>query len=95
MNEAHALQDDQTIKIRRTAPRVYKPKDVGTILGFSESIARKFIEKVHKDTTGKYFVVLKVSTMYKVPMKQFDDWFDSLSSKEVYDIQTMFDDDEE
>lgn len=92
MGQPETITENNVKRIKRTESRVYAPEDIGNIMGFSTSMARKFIQKVHEDTSGKYFVVFKINTMYKIPMKQFDDWFDQLSSNEIYDIQTMFDD---
>lgn len=89
MGEAITNENKGNIKIERRKSRVYKPKDIADIIGVSESTARKFIEKAHKDTSGKYFPVLKIGTMYKTPIKQFDAWFDNLSSTEMYELQTM------
>ena len=57
--------------------KFYNVKDIQNILGIGRSRAYEYLKEVQK--TGKPFRVIKIGTIYKIPIQSFNSWIESLS----------------
>lgn len=55
----------------------YNVKDIQKILGIGRNSAYDFLQDAHK--TGQPFKVIKIGTIYKIPILSFNNWMQKLS----------------
>lgn len=57
--------------------KFYNAKDIQNILGIGRSRAYEYLKEVEK--SGKPFKVIKIGTIYKIPIQSFNNWIQSMS----------------
>lgn len=55
----------------------YSVKDIQKILGIGRNRAYEFLQDVYK--TGQPFKVIKLGTVYKIPILSFNNWMQKIS----------------
>lgn len=55
----------------------YNAKDIQKILGIGRSRAYDYLKEVEKN--GEPFKVIKIGTIYKVPVLSFNNWINKIS----------------
>lgn len=55
----------------------YNVKDIQKILGIGRNRAYEYLRKVEKE--GRPFKVIKIGSLYKVPILSFDNWMNEIS----------------
>lgn len=56
----------------------YNAKDIQKILGIGRSRVYEYLKKVEKE--GVPFKVIKIGTVYKIPIISFNKWVEEISS---------------
>lgn len=57
--------------------KFYNVKDIQNILGIGRSRAYEYLKEVQK--TGEPFKVIKIGTIYKIPIQSFNNWIQNMS----------------
>ena len=57
--------------------RFYGTKDIQKILGIGRSRAYEYLKDVY--TNGEPFKVIKIGSIYKIPVVSFNNWINKLS----------------
>lgn len=55
----------------------YNAKDIQKILGIGRSRAYEYLKEVEKN--GEPFKVIKIGTIYKIPILSFNKWINEIS----------------
>lgn len=55
----------------------YNAKDIQKILGIGRSRSYEYLKEVHE--TGEPFKVIKIGTIYKIPILSFNNWLKKIS----------------
>lgn len=55
----------------------YNAKDIQKILGIGRSRAYEYLKEVEE--SGKPFKVIKIGTVYKIPIISFNNWINKIS----------------
>ena len=55
----------------------YNTKDIQKILGIGRSRSYEYLKEVEK--SGQPFKVIKIGTVYKIPILSFNKWLNSIS----------------